>query len=434
MAIKSTLVDAIAAFATNRAVYVRFGALAFLTLGTVALCLHQPPDTRSLAAFFASDAVRNSTILLLIIVFAQAVTNVENALGSARRQIAALQRDAFSKAGTPEEQVQELNRRLDARVRTVELCRSDQRARERSLEAGRSPLLRSCGAYLRSVTATPANRHIADGLSPAATFLGPELRSTFPRPVGVPDTLVRLGLLGTFVGIIAALSNAVGQLQGGDNQSMISPVQELLKTAATKFWISAAALLLAILARLYLDALGRRLDSIASRAGALFDTLTATDGFEGRCCPSADASFEPVVKRLEQLTKTVDKSVQAWSDERKEIVRQVAETQIKALERMGAELRAGIDSDSLREIGDEIARALRPMADSGSTQGLLSTLARLHGAMDSMVTKIENMVSGNKRSLDDELHTAKAVIVEMRDAQLKAIDLLEKILAATEAE
>jgi hypothetical protein len=93
--------------------------------------------------------------------------------------------------------------------------------------------------------------------SPLAFFNPRSLGVQYEFVRSLPNFFVGLGLLGTFVGLIAALTFATQSLADANNQEQIkSALKELLSTAAAKFYISAAglvsSLLLAFLIRLFL--------------------------------------------------------------------------------------------------------------------------------------------------------------------------------------
>jgi hypothetical protein len=69
----------------------------------------------------------------------------------------------------------------------------------------------------------------------------------------LPNFFVGLGLLGTFIGLIAALTFSTQSLTSADNQEQIkTALNQLLTTAAAKFYISAAGLVASLILSLFI--------------------------------------------------------------------------------------------------------------------------------------------------------------------------------------
>src|SRR3954463_7889530 len=107
------------------------------------------------------------------------------------------------------------------------------------------------------MAALPAERHSLEGLRPSRTMIEDEYRRLHRGLSGFGDFIIRLSLLGTFMGLIAALTIAsanIGAAQGSaadQSAHMRDFIQVLLATAANKFWISAVGIACALIVQIY---------------------------------------------------------------------------------------------------------------------------------------------------------------------------------------
>ena len=113
------------------------------------------------------------------------------------------------------------------------------------------------------------------------------------------NILVAIGLAVTFMGIVAALSEATaGMGQGGDSDAMDKAIIGLLAIASTKFWTSIAGVLSSIILRLFARLRRKR---IASLEAAMFEALDAC------------VLFLPPEKVMVEQLRTLDRIEQALS-------------------------------------------------------------------------------------------------------------------------
>jgi hypothetical protein len=116
---------------------------------------------------------------------------------------------------------------------------------------------KATGSFLGAVTSLPVERHSLEGLCPASTVLENQYRRFRKGLSGFGDFIIRVALLGTFMGLIAALSIASSNIgteySSAAEQSahMRSFIQALLATAANKFWISAIGIGCALAVQVY---------------------------------------------------------------------------------------------------------------------------------------------------------------------------------------
>ena len=109
---------------------------------------------------------------------------------------------------------------------------------------------------------------ISNSARPQVFFNSSSLRMNFAFLRHVPNIFVGLGLLGTFLGLIAALTAAIGTFDAGSSGEQ-GAILTLLKTASAKFYVSAAALAVSIILTVVL----RVSSSLTTRGIAAFNNL-----------------------------------------------------------------------------------------------------------------------------------------------------------------
>jgi hypothetical protein len=211
---------------------------------------------------------------------------------------AAHARDAAGKVA----QLVLLNRSTGARILTHEACRADDLAEHKVWQTPRFATARATANYLGAMTALPAERHSLEGLRPARTVLEDEYRRLHKGLSGFSDFIIRVALLGTFMGLIAALTIAsanIGATQGSaadQSAHMRDFIQVLLATAANKFWISAVGIACALAVQVY-----RRASEQAGhivRLGAAFDRALTDPEIAAAWCPPGAESDEAIDARF----------------------------------------------------------------------------------------------------------------------------------------
>lgn len=197
-------------------------------------------------------------------------------------------RDAAGKV----EQLVRLNDVTGARILTHEACRTDDLAEHKVWRNPRSATARATAYYLGAMAALPAERHSLEGLRPARTMLEDEYRRLHRGLAGFGDFIIRLALLGTFMGLIAALTIAstnIGAAQGSaaeQSAHMRDFIQVLLATAANKFWISAVGVGCALIVQAYRAGVERA--GHIARLGDAFDHALTDPAIAAAWCPPAD--------------------------------------------------------------------------------------------------------------------------------------------------
>ena len=199
-----------------------------------------------------------------------------------------------------------VNHMTDARL--VTLGRSHHRPPEnRTIRKDRTTgIAHSVAAFLGLLTAVPASRHSIEGLRPAERFLVTEIHRHLPRAADKSDVLIRLSLLGTFIGLIAALTIAGANAgnTAADNTGQLKVfVQQLLGTAGAKFWISGVGMACALSLHAWQSFLDRSMSKIIGELGYMFDLALVDETIAQAWCseqttiaPDRDQSVPPATK------------------------------------------------------------------------------------------------------------------------------------------
>jgi hypothetical protein len=182
-----------------------------------------------------------------------------------------------------------LNESTGARILTHDACRADDLGEHKVWRNPKSAIARATANYLGVMAAVPAGRHSLEGLRPSRTMLEDEYRRLHRGLSGFGDFIIRLALLGTFMGLIAALTIAsanIGAAQGSaDAQSahMRDFIQILLATAANKFWISAVGVGCALIVQIYRSSSEKAQHIV--RLGDAFDHALTDPQIAAAWCP-----------------------------------------------------------------------------------------------------------------------------------------------------
>jgi hypothetical protein len=216
---------------------------------------------------------------LLLIAEAKVTREIIDVVNGAHR------RDAPGKVA----QLVLLNDSTGARILTHEACRNDDLREGKVWRNPQSATARATAYYLGAMAALPAERHSLEGLRPSRAMIEDEYRRLHRGLSGFPDFIIRVALLGTFMGLIAALSIAsanIGAAQGtaaDQSAHMRDFIEVLLATAANKFWISAVGVGCALIVQIYRSSV-ERAPHIA-RLGDAFDHALTDPEIAAAWCP-----------------------------------------------------------------------------------------------------------------------------------------------------
>jgi len=182
-----------------------------------------------------------------------------------------------------------LNESTGARILTHEACRADDLGEHKVWRNPKSATARATASYLGVMAAVPAARHSLEGLRPARGMLEDEYRRLHRGLAGFGDFIIRVALLGTFMGLIAALTIAsanIGAAQGtaeAQSAHMRDFIQVLLATAANKFWISAVGIGCALAVSVY-RSVSEQAQHVV-RLGEAFDHALTDPAVAAAWCP-----------------------------------------------------------------------------------------------------------------------------------------------------
>lgn len=213
-------------------------------------------------------------------------------------------------------QLLQLNESTGARILSHDACRRDDLVEHKVWRNPQSATARATASYLGVMAAVPAKRHSLEGLRPSRTMLEDEYRRLHKGLSGFGDFIIRVALLGTFMGLIAALtiaSSNIGAAQGtaeAQSAHMRDFIQVLLATAANKFWISAVGVGCALIVQIYRSTSEKAQHIV--RLGDAFDHALTDPTIAAAWCPpdaglasqeEIDLSFvrEAVFERISQL-------------------------------------------------------------------------------------------------------------------------------------
>lgn len=197
-----------------------------------------------------------------------------------------------------------LNESTGARILTHDACRSHDLAEHKAWRTPKFATERATAAYLSLMTAVPAERHSLEGLRPARAIIEEEYRRLHKGLGGFADFIIRVALLGTFMGLIAALTIAsanIGAPQGSEaDQSahMRDFIQVLLATAANKFWISAVGIACALIVQIYRSTAEKA--AHIAKLGEAFDRALTDPEIAAAWCPSLPAEGDVDLKFVRQ--------------------------------------------------------------------------------------------------------------------------------------
>ncbi|RTL68189.1 MAG: hypothetical protein EKK41_16040 [Hyphomicrobiales bacterium] len=180
-----------------------------------------------------------------------------------------------------------------------------------------SDLLRKIALIVRQAGATEASKLYEQGVLPSAYALRSYGISTPYRGAATADLVIRIALLGTFVGIVAALTIASGGLTSGASgagklNEMQRVLQDLLASAAAKFWISAAGLAGAVVLLMFERYCLRSVSALADRLGALLDELLSEPEAARLLCKAEIGSTDPIRDQLLMIAEQIKASADQW--------------------------------------------------------------------------------------------------------------------------
>ncbi len=268
-----------------------------------------------IAEIFASSAFLFFYSGMLVLLTGAAIVRNRLSLDmesrASRELVAVVEAAHTSDASGKVAQLLLLNEITGARILTNAACRADDLRENKDWRNPRFATTRATATYLGLMAALPAERHSLEGLRPARTQLEDEYRRLHKGLAGFGDFIIRVALLGTFMGLIAALTIAsanIGIAQGTaaeQSAHMRDFIQVLLETAANKFWISAVGIACALIVQIYRAASERGGHIV--RLGEAFDRALTDPEVAAAWCPPGDLptgeTIEPGLVRAAVLDR-----------------------------------------------------------------------------------------------------------------------------------
>lgn len=257
----------------------------------------------SLIGFLVSPGFVSSYIAMLAIIVAARIAADMTALGDDSKLVQKFS-DQVTRSVGPANLASELSRLLD------------EQEPDSPKPKAVSDLMQSVRAVLQQARTVEPGGLTELGLIPSALALRAAGAGKRYDVSETADLVVRIALLGTFIGIIAALTIASNGISGGSDANRLADmqqfIQQLLATAAAKFWISAAGLAGAIFLRTlqgWFEGVSDR--NIGAMASTL-DRLFADDAFTAVFCKPSLASHDPIRDQLRALADEIKAAADQW--------------------------------------------------------------------------------------------------------------------------
>lgn len=181
-----------------------------------------------------------------------------------------------------------------------------------------SDLLRRVLLLLQHARATVPSKLYEQGVLPSAYGLRAYGIGSPFRSSAAADLVIRVALLGTFVGIVAALTIASGGLTSGSASGsgrlseMQGILQQLLASAAAKFWISAAGLAGAIILLTFERYCLRAASALTERVGSALDEILSDPAAARALCRLEKLAEDPIQQQLYKIAEQIKASADKW--------------------------------------------------------------------------------------------------------------------------
>ncbi len=277
----------------------------------------------------------------------------------------------------------------------------------------------------------------------------------------VPGVFVSIGLLLTFLGLVAVLQTSKELLRPEDNAATMEALQQLLGQASAKFIMSLSGLACSIVLNLVLRFWTVRVERAVERfASALernmaFVSLEDLAGkqlkaIEDQTVQQAELNTHLVAKLSEPLNRVVEQSVQNVGTMVDQLGKDITSGIGGSLDAVSERMEAA--ANSLSTIGEDLSSAASQFDEalSSSTQSLTAALTRLEevsekltnasGAVGDLApTVLETVKEGNAANMrvaegaTEMVHAAKAAISEEKKVVLEAMQSISGLIEAFES-
>ncbi|WP_299663140.1 hypothetical protein [uncultured Ruegeria sp.] len=342
------------------------------------------------------------------------------------------------------------------------------------IEALRSSLARRKGKSARALstgfseyceTLTVVGRgdsaRVHNSIRPSAFLNVDDLGFSLKSWRWVPGVFVSVGLLLTFLGLVAVLQTSKGMLRPEDNAATMAALQQLLGQASAKFVMSLSGLACSIVLNLVLRFWSARVELAAEEFAAVLEKNMAFISLEDLASKQLRAIEDQTVQQAELNTHLVAKI----SEPLNRVVEQSVQNVGTMVDQLGKDITSGIGgslnavsermeaaANSLSSIGDNLNLAARQFDDalSSSTKSLTTALSRLEevsekltnasGAVGELApTVLETVKEGNAAKMrvaegaTEMVHAAKAAISEEKKVVLEAMQSISGLIEAFES-
>jgi DNA anti-recombination protein RmuC len=260
---------------------------------------------------------------------------------------------------------------------------------------------------------------------PSNYFNPRSLRVQYDFVRSLPNYFVGLGLLGTFIGLIAALTFSTKSLTTAVDQEKIKEaLNQLLTTAAAKFYISAAglvaSLVLSLLIRLTLKHLHSRVHQINNALQERLLLVSEQNITEKQLSVQQESLAELKLFNTNIAMKIGDavrSAVEASNDSLTNKLSEIADSFSKLIESSGAgagaavgEAMKGAFDTSLRQAGDAIGNIAEEL--KGLPARLSEAVASIHKAGSAATEQQEQLATKIQATVQSLLQNAGNQIAE----------------------
>ena len=213
-------------------------------------------------------------------------------------------------------------------------------------------------------------------------------------PRGAGGTVILLGLMGTFFGLMYSVATAGGAIDNSTTQGTLDTIQMLFQGMKGIFGTSLCGLFAALILN------GTRTMLIASRERFVSRLDVMTLNLQG----SATGEFEQNKNDLERLFDSVEKSLSdvsaAVQSGLSEVVRKVGDNMSSALQEMSVKVNDSVEkiSQSMQNIGGAVTESL-----SGAFAPMEASVKNLAVIVEGIPSKLDEKLKGMTSSLQSGL-------------------------------
>lgn len=237
----------------------------------------------------------------------------------------------------------------------------------------------------------------------------------------LPNYFVGVGLLLTFVGLVAALNFASGSV-GGNIDETLGGLENLLAAATFKFWTSIAGLgasiVLSFLFRIYSNMIDRALVSVCDVIESKLHFLTAQSIF-AEIQKTGDEQLAETKKINSEVAFTIGKTINENLNQQFPQALHTALQPITDEVRRTSEAIVSRNTESVGDMVQEFADSLQGGASAhmqtiaGTLEQLQSTLQQMQGSMDSSGDQFSRRIADGTERLEVTMREVSGSVSEL---------------------